>query len=121
MDFSSTLVTKQYWHQAVFDDCRSDESLFNKIVRHAFVTMGTEWDLMLIISTQSIEEYTTFFSQLQQKGFIEKVWGNTIVSSAEYHFDPISVPDPSQIEGGLKIASDYLRNQKGLERDSKAG
>lgn len=92
----------------------SDEGLFKKIVRYAFVTMGTEWDVMLVITTQSIDEYTRFFSQLQQKGFIERVWGHTIVSYAGYHYDPISVPDLDEIEKGLESVANYLQ-KKGFE------
>jgi DNA-binding Lrp family transcriptional regulator len=105
------------WHEVLDAIRKNDEALFKKIVRYAFVTMGTEWDVMLVISTQSIKEYAEFFSKLQKKGFIEKVEGHTIVSSAGYYYDPISVPDPDEIKSGLETAADYLQRQKGLEKN----
>jgi DNA-binding Lrp family transcriptional regulator len=90
----------------------TDKQLFSKIVRYAFVVMGTEWDLVLIISTQSIEEYTRFFSQLQHRGFIEKVLGQPIVSFAGYHYDPIAVPDSTELVEGLKQMQKFLVKNK---------
>ncbi len=90
----------------------TDKELFQKLVRYAFVVMGTEWDLVLIMSTQSIEEYTKFFSQLQSKGFIEKVEGHTVVTYAGYHYDPIAVPDPEEVVEGLKHVQKFLTRNK---------
>jgi len=103
------------WLEVLDTMKRIDKELFAKIVRYAFVTMGTEYDIMLIISTQSIEEYTRFFSQLQRKGFIEKVWGHTVVSYAGYHYDPIAIPDPDEVEAGLRRTGTFLAKQKGLD------
>jgi DNA-binding Lrp family transcriptional regulator len=77
--------------------------LFNKLVRYAFAMFGTEYDLMLIITSQSFDEYADFSNELQKRtGLIEKVWGTRVIEVATYHYDPISVPDPKEEEESLR-------------------
>lgn len=89
------------WFDAL-EEMKRDNPLFDKIVRYAFAMMGTEYDMLLIITTQSIDEYAEFFDNLQRKtGIIEKVWGTRVVERAGYHYDPIAVPNPDDAEESL--------------------
>jgi len=96
------------WEDSLQAIKSTDKVLFSKIVRCAFVVTGTEWDLALLISTQSLDEYTNFFAQLQKRGFIEKISGQQISTCAGYTFDPISVPDYEEFSKGLEQTRKYL-------------
>ena len=64
-----------------------------KIVRQAYCTQGTEWDLLLIVSALSQSEYVEFFDGLAKEGWISKGWSFTPVELGEnWTFDPIEVP-----------------------------
>jgi len=75
--------------------------LFNKLVRMAFIPFGTEYDVILIVTAQSLDEYSTFFEELQKEHNIERVWGAEAVPLGGLHFSPVYVPDIEEIEKSL--------------------
>jgi DNA-binding Lrp family transcriptional regulator len=92
----------------ILDKLREGNPLYDKLVRCAFVLTGTEYDAILLITTQSRDEYAEFCSILQQKGFIEKVWGSMAVEWAGYTWNPLAVPDPTEVRQSMSSASDSL-------------
>lgn len=87
----------------VIDKLREASPDFERLVRFAFTLIGTEWDVALLITTQSMHEYTKFMNELQAKtGLIDKVWGFRVIETAAYYFDPINIPDPQDIKEALK-------------------
>lgn len=89
------------WSEAI-SEMRKSTGLFEKHVRYAYALVGTEWDVILVVSVQSVEEYSRFIEEIQRKtGMIDKVWGMRVIESADYQFNPISLPDPKEIEVAL--------------------
>jgi len=107
----SPFVTPTPAPPAWFDAIKKIQEIpkFKKIVRYAFAMFGTEYDLMLIITSQSFDEYADFSNELQKRtGLIEKVWGTRVVEMATYHYDPISVPEPKEEEEALRHTKESI-------------
>lgn len=69
------------------------------MIRHAYSTQGTEWDLLLIVSAKSQKEYVEFFSRVAKQGWMSKGWSIIPVELGNrWVFDPISSPNPKEIE-----------------------
>ena len=63
------------------------------LLRSAFALVGTEYDMELIVTTNSINEYQKFLEILLEEGWIEKVWSVQPTELKEkWIFDPIAVP-----------------------------
>ncbi|MFX0202583.1 MAG: helix-turn-helix transcriptional regulator [Candidatus Hodarchaeota archaeon] len=92
------------WLGAI-DELRRNNPLYDKLVRSAFVLIGTEYDVILLITTQSKDEYAKFCSILQGKGIIEKIWGSMVVEWAGYTWNPLAVPDPEEMESSMRHVS----------------
>lgn len=70
-----------------------EKEMKRSLIRHAYVMQGTEWDLMLIVSATSQQEYVEFMHKLAKQGWIAKVWSMIPVEYGEkWIFDPVAVP-----------------------------
>jgi DNA-binding Lrp family transcriptional regulator len=79
------------------------------MIRHAYSTQGTEWDLLLIVSAKSQKEYVEFFSKVAKQGWISKGWSIIPVELGDkWVFDPISSPNPKDI---VQIKEEILINK----------
>jgi DNA-binding Lrp family transcriptional regulator len=79
------------------------------MIRHAYSTQGTEWDLLLIVSAKSQKEYVEFFSRVAKQGWISKGWSIIPVELGDkWVFDPISSPNPKDI---AQIKEEVLINK----------
>ncbi len=64
-----------------------------KMIRQAYCLQGTEWDILLIISASSQDEFVEFFDGLAKEGWITKAWSLIPVELGKnWIFDPIEVP-----------------------------
>ena len=82
------------------------------MIRHAYATQGTEWDILLIVSSKSQKEYVDFIGRVAKQGWISKVWSMTTVELGDkWIFDPISTPNPKKIiQSTEKILKDNERS-----------
>lgn len=75
------------------------------LIRHAYVLQGTEWDIILIVSAKSQNEYVEFVSKVAKQGWVSKTWSFTPVElGGDWIFDPISSPGPqntNELKGNL--------------------
>ena len=78
------------------------------MIRHAYSTQGTEWDLLLIVSAKSQKEYVEYFSRVAKQGWMSKGWSIIPVELGNrWVFDPVSSPDPKiVIESTEKVLKD---------------
>lgn len=97
-----------------FKECVGPER-FNSLVRFAFVPFGTEYDLVLLVTAQSLDEYSKFFADLQKSANIERVWGTEAVPLAGMQFNPVGIPDPKEVETSIKelLNSKLVRSLQG--------
>lgn len=66
------------------------------IIRHAYTLQGTEWDILLISSVSSQDEFAEFLGKAAKQGWITKTWSFLPVEYGEkWIFDPIASPNPS--------------------------
>ena len=93
---------------------------FRKFIRFAFPLIGTDWDIILVTTVQSMDEYARFMSELQGKtGLIDKVWGMRVIENARYYYDPISIPEIEEIEKALKWTKESASAALGKSEESR--
>ena len=64
-----------------------------RIIGQAYCLQGTEWDILLLISAPSQDDFVKFFDEIAKEGWISKVWSFTPVEfGGNWVFDPIAVP-----------------------------
>jgi DNA-binding Lrp family transcriptional regulator len=64
-----------------------------RIIRQAYCLQGTEWDILLIVSAPSQDDFIEFFDALAKEGWITKGWSFTPVELGKnWIFDPIEMP-----------------------------
>ena len=81
------------------------------IIRHAYTLQGTEWDILLILSASSQDEFAGFLSQAAKQGWITKTWSFMPVEyGGKWIFDPIASPVPADYE--TKAAPNALWKKK---------
>lgn len=69
------------------------------IVRQAYCLQGTEYDLGLIVSAPSQEDFARFSDKLCEEGWIEKIMSYIPVEFGdEWIFDPVEVPSVEMFE-----------------------
>jgi len=85
---------------------------FKRLVRFAMIPFGTEYDVILLVTAQSLDEYSKFFSDLQKETNIERVWGSEAVPLAGIYFNPVAIPPPEEIETSAKqvLKSKYIKS-----------
>jgi len=103
------------WEDIISTFQKIGRERFNSLVRFAFVPFGTEYDLILLVTAQSLDEYSKFFADLQREANIERVWGSEAVPLAGMHFNPIGIPDPEMIETSIKemLTSKLVKSLQG--------
>lgn len=63
------------------------------MIRQAYCLQGTEWDILLIISAPSQDEFVKFFDEIAKEGWMNKGWSFIPIELGEnWIFDPIEVP-----------------------------
>ena len=86
---------------------RREKEMGLRIIRQAYCLQGTEWDILLIISAPSQDEFVEFFDGLVKEGWIKKGWSLIPVELGKnWIFDPIEVPPVSLFKervGKIKI------------------
>lgn len=89
-----------------------DPRRFENLVRFAFVPFGTEYDVILLITAQSLAEYVEFFSDLRKSSNVERIWGTEAIPLAGTYFNPVSIPSPEEIEASVNemLSSRFVRN-----------
>jgi len=100
------------WEEVINSFKKVDPERFERLVRFAMVPFGTEYDVILLITAQSLDEYSRFFSALQQQRNIERVWGTEAVPLAGIYYNPVSIPPPEEIEMTVKqmLESKYIKS-----------
>ena len=63
-----------------------EKNLKLNIVRQVYCMQGTEWDLLLIVTAQSQDEYVEYISELAKEGWITKIWSMIPVELGEIGF-----------------------------------
>jgi len=72
---------------------RKEKEMGIKIIRQAYCLQGTEWDILLIISAPSQDDFVHFFDEVAKEGWMRKGWSFTPVElGGNWVFDPIEVP-----------------------------
>ncbi len=72
---------------------KKEKEMGLKMIRQAYCLQGTEWDILLIISASSHDEFVEFFDGLAKEGWIAKAWSLIPVELGKnWIFDPIEVP-----------------------------
>jgi DNA-binding Lrp family transcriptional regulator len=79
-----------------------EDVLAKKIVRQMYALQGTEWDMLLKITTNDMGELRELCEKITSCGFIEKVWSFEPVKGAKHYFDPIGIPSVDDITEGIK-------------------
>ena len=73
------------------------------LIRHAYCLQGTEWDIMLIITAHSQEEYVAFMDEIAKQGWMSKGWSFSPVELGNHWiFDPVAVPSVKDFEERVK-------------------
>jgi len=72
---------------------RKEKEMGIRIIRQAYCLQGTEWDVLLIISAPSQDDFVSFFDEVAKEGWMRKGWSFTPVElGGNWVFDPIEVP-----------------------------
>lgn len=72
---------------------RREKEMGIKMIRQAYCLQGTEWDILLILSVPSQDEFVEYFDGLAKEGWMVKGWSFTPIELGEnWIFDPIEVP-----------------------------
>ena len=72
---------------------RKEKEMGVRMIRQAYCLQGTEWDILLIVSASSQDEFVGFFDGLAKEGWIAKAWSLIPVELGKnWIFDPIEVP-----------------------------
>jgi len=72
---------------------RREREMGLEMIRQAYCLQGTEWDILLIITAPSQDEFVKFFDGLAKEGWIAKGWSFTPIELGKnWIFDPIAVP-----------------------------
>jgi len=82
------------------------DELSKKIVRQMYALQGTEWDLLLKVTTNDMGELRILCEKITNCGFIEKIWSFEPIKGAHHYFEPIGVPSVAEIKEGI----DYVRS-----------
>ncbi|MEM3555603.1 MAG: Lrp/AsnC family transcriptional regulator [Candidatus Micrarchaeia archaeon] len=81
------------WTEIIERIIETQKKLGVNIVRQAYSLQGTEWDLLLVVTTQDLDEYQRFGEELIKQGWVEKVWSmRPFELKGKWIFDPVSIP-----------------------------
>ena len=90
------------------NDFVTNDELAKKIVRESYTLIGTEWDLMIVTSTNDLNEHREMFEKLVSMGFISMARTFNPIEGAPYVYNPIAVPPPEEVEEALGELKEYL-------------
>jgi len=69
-----------------------DDERLRRLIRGIFPLQGTEWDLLLIVTANDMQDLREICEHVTRGGFVEKVWSFEPVKGAKYYFDPVGIP-----------------------------
>lgn len=95
----------------VLEDFIENDDTAKKILREAYTLIGTEWDLLMITSTNDLNEHREMFERLTRKGFISMARSMFPIEGAPYIYRPISCPPVEEVKRALEEI------KKRLEKD----
>jgi len=82
---------------------RKEKEMGLNLIRQAYCLQGTEWDILLIVSAPSQDEFVEFFDKIAKEGWMSKGWSFTPVElGRNWIFDPIEVPPLKDFEKRVK-------------------
>jgi len=79
-----------------------DDEKLRKLIRGIFPLQGTEWDLLLVITANDMQDLREICEHITRGGFVEKIWSFEPVKGAKYYFDPIGLPSKEDMENWIK-------------------
>ncbi|MEM3555611.1 MAG: Lrp/AsnC family transcriptional regulator [Candidatus Micrarchaeia archaeon] len=98
------------WTEIIEKLKETERELGINIIRQAYALQGTEWDLLLIITTQDLNEYQEFGETLIKQGWIEKIWSiRPFELKGKWFFDPVEVPSPMEYVKNVKLPLKHLK------------
>lgn len=110
------------WGKAFREIVSLDEKY--KILSMLFTIEGTgEYDLVLFMFVNDINDYYSFVKELTQKGWIEKVDGKRVHSAKEagFLFQPVLLPNIEKYQRAVREYKDKLDQMLQEEREGKQG
>jgi len=82
---------------------RREKQMGIKMIRQAYCLQGTEWDILLLVSAPSQNDFIEFFDELAKEGWIAKGWSFTPIEYGEnWIFDPIEMPSVKYFKERVK-------------------
>jgi len=98
------------WTEVVERLIETEKRMGISIVRQAYALQGTEWDLLLILTTQDLNEYQEFGENLIKQGWIEKIWSiRPFELKGKWVFDPVEVPSATEYVKNVKLPVKHLK------------
>jgi len=98
------------WTEIIEKLKETERRLGINIIRQAYALQGTEWDLLLIVTTQDMNEYQEFGENLIKQGWIEKIWSiRPFELKGKWTFDPVEVPSPMEYIKNVKLPVKHLK------------
>ena len=91
-------------------ELRKKSDLARTMIRYAFPLQGTEWDILLLVTTNERENLLKLCNEIVGSKFVEKIWSFSPVEGAGYVYEPIVVPQEEEYE---RLFADYIT--KGAE------
>jgi len=95
----------------VLEEFIKNDDTAKKILREEYTLIGTEWDLLIITSTNDLNEHREMFERLTRKGFISMARSMFPIEGAPYIYRPISCPPVEEVKRALEEI------KKRLEKD----
>jgi len=82
---------------------RREKQMGLRIIRQAYCLQGTEWDILLIVSAPSQNDFIEFFDELAKERWMAKGWSFTPIEYGEnWIFDPIEMPSVKYFKERVK-------------------
>lgn len=86
-----------------------EDDIAKKILREAYTLIGTEWDLLIITTTNDISEWREMIERLIGMGFVSMAWSVLPMEGAPYIFRPISCPSVEEVKSALEEIKKRLK------------
>lgn len=79
-----------------------EDEIAKKILREAYTLIGTEWDVLIVTTTNDLGEWREMIERLIGKGFVSMAWSVTPMEGVPYVFRPISCPPVEEVKSALE-------------------
>ena len=86
-----------------------EDDLAKKILREAYTLVGTEWDLLIITTTNDLSEWREMIERLIGMGFVSMAWSVLPMEGAPYIYRPISCPSSEEVKSALEEIKKRLK------------